>query len=107
MTKPLNLKTGGFYNWKGQPERLVYLGRSRGWHQFSKVDSPERIWCEVLETDLAYFEETTDTLKSILDKTANHLYNHYSAEAFRNNHPQVAFNEYWVTKEIEKLKETL
>ena len=55
---------GGRYNWKYQPERLIYMGTKkyggdpRTWHQFAKVDSPNKCWSEVLTSDLAYFEET-------------------------------------------------
>ena len=55
---------GGLYNWKGQPERLVYMGArrypgdQRTWHQFAKVETPEVCWSEVLTADLASFEET-------------------------------------------------
>lgn len=53
---------GGKYNWRGQPERLVYLGRNWSgngfWHQFAKTDSPEAIWCEVLDSDLRMLEAT-------------------------------------------------
>ena len=57
---------GGFYNWIGQPERLVYMGAKRysgdprAWHQFAKVEAPRICWCEVLAADLALFEETKD-----------------------------------------------
>lgn len=54
---------GGKYNWKGQAERLVYLGHNWSgngyWHQFEKVDAPGTVWCEVLTADLQHFEETT------------------------------------------------
>ena len=58
------LRIGGKYNWRNQPERLAYMGTarypgdSRTWHQFEKVDARGAVWCEVLEADLAYFEET-------------------------------------------------
>jgi hypothetical protein len=54
------MTVGGFYNWKGQPERLVYLGMSRNglWYQFAKVNEPDRVWCEVRGVDLAMFEES-------------------------------------------------
>lgn len=58
---------GGLYNWKGQPERLVYMGtrRYRGdlllWHRFAKVETPEVCWSEVLTPELAMFEETKGT----------------------------------------------
>ena len=54
---------GGRYNWKGQPERLIYLGNNWSgngyWHQFAKVDDPSmKVWCEVQGRDLASFEES-------------------------------------------------
>ena len=55
---------GGFYNWIGQPERLIYMGAERYsgdpriWHQFAKVETPSMCWSEVLTSDLASFEET-------------------------------------------------
>jgi len=54
---------GNRYNWKNQPERLIYLGRefSNGcWYQFALVDKPNEVWCEVREEDLESFEKTTD-----------------------------------------------
>lgn len=51
-------------NWVGQPERLVYLGLGtgvcRGWHQFARVESPHRVWCEVRPEDLDNMELTPD-----------------------------------------------
>jgi hypothetical protein len=56
-----DLKKGGFYNWRGQRERLVYLGlcepRNGRWHQFALVESPDVVWCEVLDRDLSSIEE--------------------------------------------------
>lgn len=56
------MRVGGKYNWKGQPERLAYLGRNWSgngfWHQFEKVDAPGVVWCEVLDSQLDSFEET-------------------------------------------------
>jgi len=53
---------GGRYNWKSQPERLVYLGKNWSgngyWHQFEKVDAPGVVWCEVLDAQLSSFECT-------------------------------------------------
>lgn len=54
---PENLKRGVRYNWRGQPERLVYLRRFNGWHQFALVGSRD-VWCEVLDEDLHMLEET-------------------------------------------------
>lgn len=59
---PPALKIGGRYNWKNQPERLVYVGlcepRNGRWHQFAKVENPAAVWCEVLDSDLRMMEET-------------------------------------------------
>lgn len=55
---------GGRYNWKNQPERLVYMGTKRypgdprTWHQFAKIEEPETVWSEVLTSDLENFEKT-------------------------------------------------
>jgi hypothetical protein len=55
---PSTMKIGGFYNWKNQQERLIYLGVNGCWHQFCKIDDPRQVWCEVLDRDLSMFEET-------------------------------------------------
>lgn len=55
---PETMKVGGRYNWKNQPERLVYVGCERKWHQFEKVDEPGVVWCEVVGRDLRMLEET-------------------------------------------------
>ena len=63
---PSGLKLNERYNWKGQPERLIYLGKHqdhrlcRGWYQFAKVDSPSSVWCEVRAEDLSMMEATHD-----------------------------------------------
>lgn len=49
---------GGRYNWKGQPEKLIYIGKKGYWHQFVKVESPRTVWCEVPDEDLHMLEET-------------------------------------------------
>lgn len=59
------MKRGHRYNWKGQPERLIYIGRNWSgngfWHQFKKVGEPRVVWCEVLDGDLHMLEETAPT----------------------------------------------
>jgi len=58
-----DLVIGGKYNWRFQKERLVYLGKSLSngwWHQFALVDSPNKVWCEVRDSDLEFFEETRE-----------------------------------------------
>lgn len=66
------MKVGGFYNWKGQKERLVYIGCNWSgngkWHQFTKVGE-DTVWCEVLTPDLEMIEETIE-----LDVEAEVLY---------------------------------
>lgn len=58
------MNIGGKYNWKNQAERLVYLGYNFSgdgfWHQFAKVESPDEVWCEVLEVDINMLEETQE-----------------------------------------------
>ena len=55
---------GAKYNWKNQPERLIYVGYNWSgngkWHQFEKVDSPGVVWCELLDSDLSMMEETEE-----------------------------------------------
>ncbi len=59
---PETMKRGGRYNWKGQPDRLIYLGRNWSgngyWHQFEKIGDERPVWCEVVDTDLHMLEET-------------------------------------------------
>lgn len=54
------MKKGGKWNWKVQPERLIYLGKQGCWHLFAKIENPEKIWCEVTDNDLHMLEETRD-----------------------------------------------
>jgi hypothetical protein len=52
------MEIDGSYNWKSQSERLIYMGKVGAWHQFCLVDKPEKVWCEVLDSDLHMIEET-------------------------------------------------
>lgn len=58
----MNMVIGGRYNWKYQPERLIYLGDNFSgngyWHQFALVENPTEVWCEVKGCDLVMIEET-------------------------------------------------
>lgn len=70
------MKVGGKYNWRGQSERLIYMGRNWSgngyWHQFAKVESPTIVWCEALDSDLLSFEETAQlTPAEVLDWLAD------------------------------------
>jgi hypothetical protein len=53
-----NLVYGGKYNWKGQYERLEYMGKKGSWHQFALTSNPGKVWSEVLDDDLKSFEES-------------------------------------------------
>lgn len=58
-----SMKVGNRYNWKHQPDQLIYLGKKGSWHQFKKIGDPRAVWCEVLDEDLHMIEETIATLK--------------------------------------------
>ena len=62
----IELKIGKKYNWVNQQERLVYLGENYSgngyWHQFAKIEYPDIVWCEVLDSDLRMIEETKATI---------------------------------------------
>ena len=53
---------GNKYNFKNQPERLVFIGnygqRDATWYQFGKIENPTKVWSEVHESDLHMLEET-------------------------------------------------
>ena len=64
------MRIGGKYNWKGQPERLIYLGVQQywgngRWYQFALVDEPNKVWCEVRKADLDNFEETVEPVEDL------------------------------------------
>ena len=52
------MKPGDKYNWKQRHERLTYLGKQGLWHQFALVDRPNKVWCEVLDSELHLMEKT-------------------------------------------------
>lgn len=60
----MQMVKGNRYNWKGQPERLIYLGDNFSgngyWHQFALVTNPTKVWCEVQGYQLESFEETKE-----------------------------------------------
>lgn len=59
LGEPAAMRVGDRYNWRNQSERLIYLGKKGGWHQFKKIDDARAVWCEVLDADLHMIEETT------------------------------------------------
>lgn len=64
------MKVGGKYNWKWQPDRLIYLGKKGAWHQFEKIGDPREVWCEVLEEDLRQIEETPQDANAAIAQAA-------------------------------------
>lgn len=56
------LERGGLYRFKGQPERLKYVGHNWSgngyWHQFELEGKPG-VWAEVLTSDLWMIEPIT------------------------------------------------
>jgi hypothetical protein len=52
------MKIGGAYNWVYQSDKLIYLGKRNGWHQFKKIGDPREVWCEIRDSDLDKIEET-------------------------------------------------
>ena len=65
------MKIGGYYNWRNQPERLIYLGRNWSgngfWHQFALIDKPNEVWSEILDADLQSIEETAPSIRITSD----------------------------------------
>lgn len=60
----MDMVKGEKYNWKNQNDKLVYLGRNFSgngyWHQFALIESPSKVWCEVQDDQLEYFERTLE-----------------------------------------------
>lgn len=69
MKKRNDMNIGEKYNWKNQPERLIYKGKIGVWHQFVQVSNPDVIWCEVLEEDLHMIEKTMTTKEQKMRKS--------------------------------------
>lgn len=57
----MKLTLDGRYNWIGETDRLVYLGKRGVWHQFRKIVDALPVWCEVLDEHLNQLEETALT----------------------------------------------
>jgi len=61
MSNSKNFIVGNKYKWTCSPEILIYLGNNWSgngyWHQFSKVENPEMVWCEVIDSDLQMIEQ--------------------------------------------------
>jgi hypothetical protein len=57
----MELEIGRTYNWRGQPERMIYQGKKGLWHQFTLRGIPSKVWCEVLDEDLRMIKATYET----------------------------------------------
>jgi len=108
---PQNLDVGGRYNWRNQPERLIYMGSRLYpdglWYQFAKVDAPDICWSEVRAEDLANFEATDAPAAEFSKKTLKAL----AYEAFSNAHTlptkQSDFKKNLAAMRLRKNRETL
>jgi hypothetical protein len=58
-----SLEIGGRYNFKLQPERLIYVGKKRAWHQFIRIGYGAFMWCELLDREIYLLEETVDSIE--------------------------------------------
>jgi hypothetical protein len=58
----MTFQVGDRCNWVNQSERLIYLGHNWSgngyWHQFAKVETPNKVWCEVRDSELCLIELT-------------------------------------------------
>lgn len=62
LLEPKDMEYGRTYRFKGQPERLMYLGKNWSgngyWHQFSKIGGTTGVvWSEITDNDLYMIEE--------------------------------------------------
>lgn len=48
----MKLIVGNKYAWNCANEKLIYIGKKGGWNQFALIEEPDRVWCEVLDSDL-------------------------------------------------------
>lgn len=62
-----SLKIGGRYNFKLQPERLMYVGNFGPWHQFTKIGDSASVWVELLGPEICLLEETADSIDGPVD----------------------------------------
>ena len=96
----LPMVVGEKYNWKNQPERLIYKGKSGSWHQFSKVDKPHEIWCEVLDEDLRMLERTKITEQQAFDDWLEFVKPSGDADSVHQQWALSIERAHWVDKNI-------
>lgn len=53
----MNLVKGKKYQFIGQSEEIIYIGKDGNWNQFEKFDDRGKVWCELLDSDLHLIEE--------------------------------------------------
>ena len=58
-----SLVIGGRYNFKCQPERLIYVGKKRAWHQFTRIGYDAFIWSSLLGSEICLLEETVNSME--------------------------------------------
>ena len=55
-----NLSKSKTYKFKHTPTLLRYTGMFQGWHSFTRIEAPNKVWAEVLEHELNLLEEVED-----------------------------------------------
>ena len=94
--QPSTMKRGGFYNWKSQPDRLIYLRRFDGWHQFKKIGDPREVWCEVQDSDLHMLEETAPPAQPAAQPMTDAQIEALVLETVYENDERIPYRDYWV-----------
>ncbi len=52
----LAIELRSYWKWTCGDEDLIYVGKSGPWNQFALVESPNQVWCEVLDSDMHMLE---------------------------------------------------
>jgi hypothetical protein len=52
----MRLVIGNKYKWKHDAKQMIFIGKYGYWNQFS-LDGSQKVWCEVLDSDLHLMEE--------------------------------------------------
>lgn len=60
------MKIGDFYRFIGHVDEFVYLGLYGIWYKFAKVESPHKVWCEMVQNDLKKLEKVDPEQNSVL-----------------------------------------
>ena len=48
----MRLIIGNKYKFLYQPEVIIFIGTEGRWHQFELQTEPNKVWCELLDSDL-------------------------------------------------------